>query len=205
VYLSEVLTHVKLKTTKKPLTTNKQAKQGKQKKKKNDRRSNQDAISCWKQFLYGMVINMYGVVRSLLSRCLRVWGAQDHRKAQGAREKNKRGHACLTLRKIRTVLWPVKCLYEINEHFTENTLEAPREKASELSDNTLTSKQALVCSGPLSLCIRIWFSWEDFRSRICACENDNQLIYISFSELLKTLCSQSQSYIAHIIYRFSHS
>ena len=26
----------------------------------------------WQQFLYGMVINMYGVVRSLLSRCLNV-------------------------------------------------------------------------------------------------------------------------------------
>lgn len=53
MYLSEVLTHVKLKATKKPLTTNKQAKQGKQKKKKNDRRSNQDdtilleAVSLW--------------------------------------------------------------------------------------------------------------------------------------------------------------
>ena len=47
--------------------------------------------------------------------------------------------------------WPAKCLHENNEHFAENTLEALREKASELSDNTLTSKQALVCSGPLSL------------------------------------------------------
>ena len=44
-----------------------------------------------------------------------------------------------------------KCLHENNEHFAENTLEALRGKASELSDNTLTPKQALVCSGPLSL------------------------------------------------------
>lgn len=164
---------------------------------------------CWMQFLYGMVINMYGVVRSLLSRCLKVWGAQDRRKEHGAREKNGRGHACLSLslspEDKKPQWWPAKCLYENKEHFTENTLEALREKASELSDNTLTSKRALVCSGPLSLWIRIWFSWEVFRFRICACENDNQLFYISFSELLKSLCSQSQFYTAHIIYRFYQS
>ena len=90
-------------------------------------------LPCWKQFLYGMVINMYGVVRSLLSRCLNVRGAQDQGKEQGAREKNERGHACLSLRKIRNLWWPAKCLYENNEHFTENTLEALRGKASELS------------------------------------------------------------------------
>ena len=28
--------------------------------------------------------------------------------------------------------WPAKCLHENNEHFAENTLEALREKASEL-------------------------------------------------------------------------
>ena len=108
-------------------------------------------LPCWKQFLYGMVINMYGVVRSLLSRCLNVRGVQDQRKEQGAREKNERGHACLSLRKMISLWWRAKCLHENNEHFAENTLEALREKASELSDNTLTSKQALVCSGPLSL------------------------------------------------------
>ena len=53
----------------------------------------------WQQFLYGMVINMYGVVRCLLSRCLNVRGEQDQGKEQGAREKNERGHACLSLRK----------------------------------------------------------------------------------------------------------
>ena len=90
-------------------------------------------LPCWKQFLYGMVINMYGVVRSLLSRCLNVRGAQDQGKEQGAREKNERVHACLSLRKIRNLWWPAKCLYENNEHFTENTLEALRGKASELS------------------------------------------------------------------------
>ena len=47
-------------------------------------------LPCWKQFLYGMVINTYGVVRSLLSRCLNVRGAQDQRKQQEAREKNER-------------------------------------------------------------------------------------------------------------------
>ena len=57
----------------------------------------------------------------------------------------------LSLRKMISLWWRAKCLHENNEHFAENTLEALREKASELSDNTLTSKQALVCSGPLSL------------------------------------------------------
>ena len=56
VYLSEVFTHFKLKTTRKPLTTNKQAKQGKKKKKKNELRSNQDdttlleVVSLWHRY-----------------------------------------------------------------------------------------------------------------------------------------------------------
>lgn len=107
MYLSEVITHVKLKTAKKPLTTNKQAKQGKEKKKKNDLRSNQDdttlleAVSLWHGYKQ--------VVRSLLSRCLNVRGAQHQRKEQGAREKNERGHACLSFRKMISLWWRAKC------------------------------------------------------------------------------------------------
>ena len=79
------------------LLTNKQAKQkGKERKRKMTFEAIKMTLPRWKQFLYGMVINTYGVVRSLLSRCLNVRGAQDQRKEQGAREKNERGHACLS-------------------------------------------------------------------------------------------------------------
>ena len=43
-------------------------------------------------------------------------------KEQGPREKNERGYACLSLRKIRNLWWPAKRLYENNEHFTEGCL-----------------------------------------------------------------------------------
>ena len=74
-------------------------------------------LPCWKQFLYGMVINTYGVVRSLLSRCLNVRGAQDQRKEQGAREKNERGHACLSLLKMIR-LW---CVPSVNTKITNTS------------------------------------------------------------------------------------
>ena len=80
-------------------------------------------------------------------------GARSEERTWSARKKRERSRLSLSLspEDKKPQWWPAKCLYENKEHFTENTLEALREKASELSDNTLTSKQALVCSGPLSL------------------------------------------------------
>ena len=81
-------------------------------------------------------------------------GARSGERTGSTRKKRERSRLSLSPEDKKPLV-ACKCLYENNEHFTENTLEALRKKAAELSDNTLTSKQALVCSGPLSLWIRI--------------------------------------------------
>lgn len=87
-------------------------------------------LPCWKQFLYGMVINMYGVVRNLLMR-----GARSQERTGSARKKRREVTlVSLSLRRKRNLMWPAKCLHENIEHFTENTLEALGETASELSE-----------------------------------------------------------------------
>ena len=68
--------------------------------------------------------------------------------------KNERGHSCLSLRKMRNPPL-VSTPAEITNTSQRIIWKLLREKASELSDNTVTSKQALVFSGPLSLWIRI--------------------------------------------------
>ena len=116
-------------------------------------------LPCWKRVCSGVVINLYRVVGSLLRRCVRVGGRggeQDQIKEKGSanKKKNERGHSCLSLRKMRNPPL-VSTPAEITNTSQRIIWKLLREKASELSDNTVTSKQALVFSGPLSLWIRI--------------------------------------------------